>query len=160
MKKIKLTKGQYTLVDNEDFERLNAYRWYIMWNKTTKSFYAMRNSKLVNGKYKTIHMAREIMQPPAKMVVDHINHDTLNNQKKNLRICTYSQNLMNRGKTSKNTSGFKGVCFYKVRKKWGAHIMVNQKQTYLGLFATPLLAYKAYCTACIKYHGEFSNIKH
>lgn len=157
MKKIKLTKGQYTLVDNEDFERLNAHKWHANWSEKTGSFYAMRNSKTVNGKAKNIYMSREIMQPPAKMIVDHINHDTLNNQRNNLRICTYSQNGMNCRKKTNNTSGYKGVSSQ--GGKWKAQIMVNRKYIYLGLFNTSLLAFQAYCTACVKYHGEFSKIK-
>jgi len=102
-------------------------------------------------------MAREIMKPPVGMQIDHINHDTLNNQRENLRICTPSQNNMNKAKRKDNTSGYKGVCWQKEVKKWQAKIKVNQKQIYLGCYDNKELAYEAYIKACKKYHKEFAN---
>lgn len=91
------------------------------------------------------------------MVVDHINGNTLDNQRINLRICTHQQNLCNRGSTRGNTSGFKGVVWHKHRRKWVAKIKVNYKTYHLGLYATPEEAHLAYQRAAATLHGEFSN---
>jgi len=80
-------------------------------------------------------------------------------QRKNLRICTHSENVKNRKKSKNNTSGFKGVFKNGTNKRWRAKIRCNGKQINLGYFDTKLEAYEAYCAACEKYHKEFSNIK-
>lgn len=155
---IPLTQGKVALVDREDYEELSKYKWCA--HKKLRTFYAVRNStKDFRGKGHTIQMHRKIINCPIGMEIDHIDGNGLNNTRANLRVCTHSQNLMNIGKRSNNTSGFKGVSFDKQLKKWLASIHINCKQKNLGLFATAEDAYKAYCDACIKYHREFSNIK-
>lgn len=154
MQKIKLTQNKFALVDNEDFERLSKVKWCAL--KSRGKTYAGRNLKKKKG---FIFMHVEIMKTPKGMDTDHIDGDSLNNQKKNLRICTRSQNLMNRGKTKLNKSGFKGVSWSKGRDKWIAYIHINKKTKNLGRFSSKLKAYEAYCKACQKYHGEFSRIK-
>jgi hypothetical protein len=154
---IPLTQGKVALVDREDFKELNKYKWFA--RKDRKTFYAQRNCpRDTEGKQHTIwiHMHRAIMQPPKGMVIDHIDGNGLNNTRKNLRICTNSQNRMNTGKQKNNTSGFKGVIFSKADKKWVALIYVGGKQVYLGSYQNKEIAYKAYCDGCIKYHGEFA----
>ena len=71
-----------------------------------------------------------------------------------LRPATNAQNLAHRGKASNNTSGYKGVTYHKAAKKWMAQI----KPVYLGLFNTPEEAYAAYCSAVVKYHGDFAHL--
>lgn len=152
MKKIKLTRGQVALVDDEDFESLNKFKWHVRASKNTDNYYAVRHDKL-----KMISMARQIQKAPKGLVVDHINGVTLDNQRKNLRICTQSQNMMNRCKYKTNNSGFKGVSWGKASKKWRAQINVSGKKIHLGHFKNKEDAYQAYCGACIKYHGEYAN---
>jgi hypothetical protein len=96
------------------------------------------------------------MNCPDGMHVDHINHNTLDNRKENLRICTNSENQMNKGKYKNNKSGYKGVCLKKSTGKWSASIKINKKQKYLGCFDDPKDAYRAYCNASRKNHGEYS----
>lgn len=153
MKKIKLTQDKYALVDNDDFKALSKYKWFA--TKNVNTFYAMRNSPTVNGKYKILLMHRVIMQTPKGMHTDHIDHNGLNNQRKNLRVCTNSQNQMNSGKKSHNKSGFKGVSYYERYKKWRAQIKVNKKRIFLGYYDTKELGSEAYIKACKKYHGEY-----
>jgi len=158
MKTIKLTQNQVTIVDNDDFEYLNQFKWCAKWHQYTLSFYAVRCSyNQETKKQKLIPMHREIMQPSAGMVVDHINHDTLDNTRKNLRVCTQSKNRMNSGKQKNNTSGVKGVCWHKRDKKWRADISINGKRKHLGNFSTKEFAYESYIKACKKYHKEFAN---
>jgi hypothetical protein len=156
MKTIQLTQGQVTQVDDEDFEYLNQFKWCANYNSHTKSYYAVRNSPRLFGKRKLISMHRIIMNAPSKMDVDHINHDTLNNQKFNLRTCTRSQNKCNSKKHTDNTSGFKGVTAS--GKKWLVQIQINNKTTCVGTYLTPEEAARAYDEAAKKYHGEFANL--
>ena len=90
-------------------------------------------------------------------VVDHIDGNTLNNQRSNLRTCTQGENMRNQKISSRNTSGIKGVSWSKNRERWLACIKGNGKQIYLGHFICPLMAKLAYNKAAVKYHGEFAN---
>lgn len=157
MKKIKLSQNQFTLVDNKDFKYLNKFNWYV--HSGGNTVYAARNSKTINGKRKTIWMHKEIMKTPKGMETDHIDGNGLNNQRKNLRICTKSENQHNRSKYKCNTSGFKGVSWHIGHKKWGASIQSSGKQIYLGYYDSKIEAYNAYCNACTKYHRDFAKIK-
>lgn len=155
MKRIPLTQGKFALVDDEDFERLNKVKWYC-----SKNGYAVRSAKKPNSEWTVLRMVHEIIgKPPRGFLVDHIDGNKLNNRKSNLRFCTPSQNLMNKGKPESNTSGYKGVSWDKVNKKWKAEIKVNGKSKTLGRFLTPKIAYKIYCEACIYYHKEFARLK-
>jgi hypothetical protein len=90
MKKIKLTQGQFAKVDDEDYDWLNQWKWCAQYNPKTKSYYAVRSVK--EG---VKIMSRVIMGEPKGKLVDHEDHDTLNNKKNNLRVATRSQNGMN-----------------------------------------------------------------
>lgn len=108
MKKIPLTKGQVALVDDEDYEMVSRYKWYTQ--DINKTLYAQRMIVTKGtGKRVTMFMHRLIMNTPQGMDTDHIDRNGLNNQKSNLRICTRTQNLLNRGMLKSNTSGYKGV---------------------------------------------------
>lgn len=162
MRKIPLTQNQYALVDDEDYEYLNRWKWCAHWNPKTNSFYAVRNEVVAKGKSKTIRMHRAIMQEPVGKVVDHDNHNTLDNRKENLRICDQADNMHNFRKPLNNTSGYKGVTINRqksknrVRKYITAQIGVNGKVLRLGYFKTLQDAAKAYNEAAIKYFGEFA----
>lgn len=90
-------------------------------------------------------------------LIDHIDQDITNNKIENLRPANKSENGSNRGKTIRNTSGFKGVWFKKSCRKWGATIQKNRKSMHLGVFETPELASKAYKAAALIHHKEFAN---
>lgn len=152
MKEIQLTQGQVALVDDWNYEDVNQWKWYAMWDKHTKSFYAMRHTSKSSGA-KPVLMHSYIAKTPKGMKTDHINHKTLDNQEANLRVCTNSQNLMSRGKQSNNTSGYKGVS--NNRGKWRAQIRTNGKVKFLGYWDTPEDAAIAYDVASRLIHGEY-----
>jgi len=155
MKQIKLTQGKDALVDDSDFIELNRFKWYTQ--RRGKNFYAIRNSLTLNGKRKTVRMHIEIMgETPKGVEIDHIDGNGLNNQRKNLRFCSKAQNAMNVGLRLDNRSGFKGVSWDKVTKKWKTQISIDKIQRYLGVFDTKEEAYEAYCVACLKFHGDFA----
>jgi hypothetical protein len=89
---------------------------------------------------------------------DHINGDSLDNRKGNLRTCTMEQNKRNRRTGKNNTSGYKGVQWCKRSKKWKAGIMVNRKAIHIGLYQTKEAAAKMYNEAAIKHHGQFAKL--
>ena len=96
---IPLTKGKFTLVDGEDYIWLSQWKWYAQKSKYTS--YAARtqygsHAKGWRGKVTKIDISREIMHPPSELVVDHINGNGLDNRKRNLRICTQSENCKNK----------------------------------------------------------------
>ena len=147
-REIPLTKGQVTIVDADDYEWLSRYSWYAHWGKTTESFYAYRRAaKAENADRKLIGMHRMIlgMEVGDKRHPDHINNNTLDNRRCNLRILTHSQNLRsNRKMNPLNTSGYRGVTFHKASGLWMAQIQVGGKHVCLGYFHDPLEASKAY----------------
>lgn len=152
MKEIQLSKGEVTVVDDEDFDWLNQWAWSL-----SPYGYAYRSSWDSKRKRTTnVLMHREIMQPSGKMVVDHINGNKLDNRRQNMRICTQAQNVMNQKKRLNNTSGFKGVT--KVGDKWRSQIAVDNEDTYIGMFATPEEAALAYDTEARRIHGEYARL--
>lgn len=162
MKKIKLNKNKFALVDNEDFEFLSRWKWYVSRNNHFPfTEYAKRNRHLDDNS-KEIFMHRVILEMHGqlnhKKLVDHINHDGLDNRKSNLRPATMSENKTYGKKYSNNTSGYKGVYFEENGKprKWRSRIAVNGRDTHIGWFYTKEEAAIAYNQASKKYYGNFS----
>lgn len=90
--------------------------------------------------------------------IDHINGDRADNRISNLREATRSQNNCNRGATSANTSGYKGVFFKKHGSRWQAQIKINGRIKHIGYFPTPEAASVAYTEAALRLHGEFARV--
>lgn len=145
MKSIKLTKNKFTLVDDEDFEYLNQFKWYASNHKSYQG-YAARTTIDYLGKNKydkrLLYMHREIMNAKKGEFVDRINGDTLNNQKINLRIATPQINARNRTST-RHSSKYFGVHKHSVNNSWIAQIKFNKKTKHLGSFKTQELAKEA-----------------
>lgn len=154
MKKIELTKGQYAKVDDDDYEWLSKYKWYF------SNGYATRYNGRINDKQNMVRMHREILSINGHVidgkVIDHKDGDGLNNTKDNLRVCTQSQNAMNKENPSNNTSGYKGVSFSKLTNNWEAYITVRGKKLGLGYYNTPEEAAVAYDLAALDYYKEFA----
>lgn len=150
MKKIELARGGYTLVDDEDYEYLNQFSWH-----STSKGYVMGGGK-IDGEQVRLSMHRLIMNTPKGMQTDHINHDKLDNRKGNLRICTNSQNNMNKKPRIDYTSKFKGVHWCKKAKKYKVQLKAEGVNLYFGSYDIEEDAAKAYNKAALKHFGEFA----
>jgi hypothetical protein len=152
---ILLTREQWAIIDVEDLERVQPYKWQASWRKTSKSFCATRTLRFGDVGHESL--ARYILQAPAHLQVDHVNHDTLDNRKANLRLCTKTENARNiRVGTYPKSSRYKGVNWSKIRSKWRARITVDGAQYELGFVENEMDAAMLYNTAAIQYFGEFA----
>lgn len=139
-------KNLYTLVDADDYARFSTYRWRL-----NSKGYAIRSFRL-EGKEVVIALHRAIMQPPSDLVVDHIDHDKLNNTRANLRLITQQQNLMNRRLFRNNKTGFKGVIYQ--HGKWHTRIEKDGRDIHLGFHDDLKTAALVYDYAAITLYGE------
>lgn len=150
-----IIKNKICYVDDEDYELISKYNWYI--KRSYNIFYAITNinkkkvrmHRLIYSNYYTIDK---------NDIIDHIDKNGLNNQKNNLRKCNKSQNSINTVKRKTNTSGFKGVSFYKTFQKYRATIHKDGIKYSLGYFNSPIDAAKAYNEKCIELFGEFAEL--
>ena len=158
MKKIYLSKqgwknkGKYTIVDDEDYEHINQFRWCF-----GNGGYAITGN--TEGKPPRRIMHRVILNAPDDMEVDHINNDKLDNRRRNLRICSHKQNIWNNSTRSDNKSGFRGVGWYKPYKKWRVRITYNGKEYHLGYYNELSDAVSAYSKKAEELYKEFANRK-
>ncbi len=158
MKKLPLTQGKFTLVDDADFDWLSQWKWHA--DETRYGgFMAARHRKGDQWKGRgKLRMHRVITDCPCGMQVDHKNHDTLDNRRDNLRICTGRQNQQNQQPQQGKTSQYKGVSFYKATKCWMAYIKHRKKKYHLGCFTNEIDAAKAYDEKAKEFFGEFACI--
>jgi hypothetical protein len=144
---IPLTRGAVAIVDREDYEELSRYKWFL---RTIRGHsYAARRSK-----GKTILMHRVLMQPPAGMVVDHIDGNGLNNRRSNLRVCTQGQNGCN-SRPRRNRTGFRGVQ-ERGPGKYGAGVKYKGKRYWAGVYDDPIEAAKARDNLARQLHGPYA----
>jgi hypothetical protein len=152
MKEINLSRGKITIVDDADFDYLNQWRW-----KLSSTGYAVR-AYMVNGKTTRVRMHRLITNADKTKEVDHINGNSLDNRRSNLRTCSHAENNQNKGKQSNNTSGYKGVMWDKGTGRWRAKIAKDGKDIHVGRFDDLVEAAKAYDMAALEVHGEFASL--
>ncbi len=153
MKTIPLTQGKCAIVDDEDYEQLNQWKWIAC--KSRNTFYAAKSAK-INGYWSTKKMHHFILPSiPKGSMVDHKNRNGLDNRKNNLRICSIAQNTRNR-KTPPHSSKYKGVCWEGRRKAWRAYITIKGKFIHIGYFNKEERAAIAYDKAAKTLFGEFA----
>lgn len=151
---IRLTRGHKVAVDARRYEVLAQSNWFTL--RVKKLVYAVRWVR-IRDKKTLVFMHHQIMGK-IKGYVDHIDHDTLNNMKYNLRWASPLQSVWNRRRTTRNTSGYIGVSWIKARRYWYASIMTNGKRTFLGAHHSKIEAAKAYDAAAEKHRGKFAHL--
>lgn len=155
MKEIQLTQGKVALVDDEDYERLMAMgKWYASQNRKNGNWYAKVGIKSNSKCGRTsIGMHRVVLGSDFR-VIDHKDGNGLNNQKPNLRGCTFQQNQMNKRISKVSKTGFKGV--FVRGDRYIAKCTFNKQSIHLGTFTTTQDASRAYNEFVSSKFGEFA----
>jgi hypothetical protein len=126
------------LIDTDNLALVDKFpnSWYAKYDKATRSFYVHGHVSGARSNDKKEMLHRLITNAPSGMVVDHINHNTLDNRRENLRVVSSAQNQQNRSIHKKSKSGIRGVTWSHKSQKWQAKIKVNNKVRHLGAFET------------------------
>lgn len=153
--KIELTRGNQSIIDSEDYTRISNFRWFL----TTNGYAARMIKGLPFKKRKMVFLHREILGAVKGSTVDHINGDTLDNRKSNLRICKNSENSRNRiaPRINKSTK-YKGVSWFRRDKKWRTQITKDYKHYHIGYFSTERSAAMAYDIWARDMFGEYARL--
>jgi hypothetical protein len=139
------------MIDEADRDEIVGHRWHVSFTGNGPKYAARHVTK--KGKRTVLKMHRQLMGDPVGLVVDHINGDTLDNRRKNLRICTRRENAQNR--IGKRGRRFKGVARMP-SGRWQAHIRVDGQLQYLGTFDADIEAAAAYARAEREMYGSFA----
>lgn len=153
MAEVALTKGKVAIVDDDMVEYLSQWTWrWVHGGSDTSPGYAVHGFRR-NGKRVVVYMHRLIAEAPAGSEADHINRDSLDNRRANLRAATRKENMRNRG-YRRSRPGYKGTSAS--GRYWRAQIMVDGKQILLGTYNRQIEAAMAYDAAAREYFGEFA----
>lgn len=156
MKLIPLTQGKFAMVDDEDFDELNKFKW--SYYSSRRKEYAIRNS-YTGKKHTTVRMHRQILnETNPEIFIDHEDGNGLNNQKLNLRRCSNKQNCANRRSHENVTSNYLGVYWRNDSKKWRVSGVSDGKRFNIGHFDNEIDAAKAYDAWAKINHKEFANL--
>lgn len=154
MREIPLSQGLVALVDDEDFEFLNQWKWFARKVTGSKTHYAARNVIVAPGVRRTVLMHRQLCPQIGEWLSDHENRNGLDNQKANLRYAKQAQNLINR-EHARTVAPLRGV--HQLRNlSWQARIQLDGKSHSLGAYPTAEAAAKAYDAKAREIHGEFA----
>jgi hypothetical protein len=149
-------KNKTILIDKSDLELLNSKVWYI-----DNNGYLTSNGKMKNGvRDKTVRFHSLLISSSKGLEIDHINGNPLDNRKRNLRVVTHGQNMINTRKRKDNTSGYKGVTKHSIKgnEYWVARIHTNGKSKILGYFKDIVAAAKTYEIAAVDCFGEYRRV--
>lgn len=161
MKKIKLSPSKYgqfyALVDNEDYNKLMKYKWHLHKNHD-RGFYISRcfNDPQDWHKVKNVSMHREIMGFPNSHI-DHVNRNSFDNRKRNLRLCSCGQNRVNSKLNKNNHSGHRNIYWTQQTGRWRAVLNSNRQKIHLGYFLNFSDAVQAVERKSKEIHGDFFN---
>ena len=150
-KRIPLTKGKTAIVDGKYYRRLRQHSWCYQ----SPGYAASR----INGQLVLMHrLVMGLATGRTPLQVDHRNRDRLDNRRRNLREAGQSDNLMNAGRRSDNSSGYRGVFWHSGGRKWMAQLKYKGRTYYLGLFASKVEAARVYDRKAAEVAGDFANL--
>ena len=157
------TFGVFKIAFDKEFEEsVKQYHWTIMKAKCPRSKYYTYYVYSTKTKHcqKQMLLHRFIMGNPRGMIVDHIDGNTMDNRKSNLRICTFQENCRNRKMSRRNSSGYLGVTWVEKEHKWMAYIHLNLGKTFknLGYYTDLEEAHQARVKAEDKYYGNYLRV--
>jgi hypothetical protein len=153
VKQISLTRGMVALVDDEDFDFLSQFSWSAWKTPHHNTWYAVARKEGRN-----VYMHRLLLDAPPGIEVDHRDGNGLNNQRKNLRYASRSEQMMNTQKMKGKSSKYKGVSWYKRYSKWMARVKKNGKYVFLGYFDDEEAAAQAYDVKARELFGEYARL--
>lgn len=157
---IALTQGQFTIVNAEDYEYLSKWKWFAVWDEHSRCYYAGRQIKERKGKSYIIYMHRQILGLQKGDVTEGDHKETLNtldNRRANLRLANRKNQMRNRRRFVRNSTGYKGVDPVANSKSFRARIMIDGIRVHLGVRSTAESAHRElYVPAAKKYYGEFA----
>jgi len=153
--KIKLTTGEVALVSKKDLSDISKHNWYHL--RVGKEGYEKRVYAQSHIDGTPVQMHRFILDFPDGEV-DHINGDGLDNRRKNLRVCSRSQNLCNKGSYEGSSSQYKGVHYRSGRDHFEAELYYEGERYWLGVFDSEREAALAYDRKALEIHGEFARL--
>jgi hypothetical protein len=150
--------GGYTLVDESDYEELSKYKWRKDTHKAchAKKFYVVRYHRREAQNWTRISMHRQILSAPKGLMVDHINHDGLDNRRANLRLCSNAQNQHNARAQVGTSCKWRGVIYYKKNRKYLSSVICNKKRHYIGMSDCPDTLAMAWNEKARELFGEFA----
>jgi hypothetical protein len=151
--------GYRVLIDDDDYEKIKKLSWHLDKKALNNHglVYFVHGYRDSSNKSRAIYLHRLVLNLKLYdgIFCDHVNGNTLDNRKSNLRKCSPQENSRNAKKPVSNTSGLKGASFINRDKVFQSSIKINGKSVYLGQYKTAQEAHNAYCEASKKYHGEF-----
>lgn len=158
MKTLPLTKGYVAMVDDEDYERLTAFKWQaaVYSSPNYQWVYGIRTGSKKRGEPHTIMLHRFILGGSEK--VDHRDGNGLNNQRCNLRAASDSQNSANSRRTPGGSSKYKGVYWDGRKLRWRAVVQKDKVQYRIGRFRDEVDAATAYNLKAYELFGEFAKM--
>lgn len=153
MKEIKLTQDKVALVDDEDYDELMKYKWCAVKGRDGRTYYATHRCK--DSNLDLIH--RFILRPNIGELIDHEDHNGLNNQRYNIHACDHKHNSQNQvpaRKRNNTSSVYKGVAYDRNRDNWSANLMYKGIRYRLGRFNSEINAHLVYENKIKELKGE------
>jgi HNH endonuclease/AP2 domain len=154
------SRGEHALIDAADVPLVEWINWTVVIPASAQHKAIPYVTGHVEKRGKSVYVHGRIMNVQPGEFVDHLDHNTLDCRRDNLRVCSKSQNAMNMKKRRGCSSIYKGVSFEKKCGAWSANITLDYQQRYLGIFATEIEAAHAYDLAALELFGEFASLNY
>jgi hypothetical protein len=155
---VKLPSGEIAVISEQDKDRVSSHKWYVAKKNNGKKYiYAFTQNSEGKKTFLYLHRLILALQPSDGMIADHINGDTFDNRRENLRVATPAQNNWN-SKKKGGSNKYKGISLIKETGMWDVRINANNRRYYLGHYRTEEEAALAYNKAAYELHGEFARV--